>query len=309
MSDSSKELSYLLNKNSIPFDRNIDLKKYLTFRTGGPANFFIRPQKESQLIYLNSLMIQKKWEYLLLNGGSNLLISDKGLNIVIYPQIKNYANILEKKQKFTFIQTGAFTSNRYFSESAIEHSLSGAEFLSTIPGKIGGGIYQNAGCYGYNMAMIIESIKIIKNGKVYSMQMKEVEFNYRSSIFQKDHDFWILSSIFRLQNESKDKIMQKKTDFIGRRLQSQPKNRKSAGSVFKNPPGLKAWQLIERAGLKGFQIGGAKFSEKHANFIVNENNASSNDILKLIQLAQEKVFYFSKIKLIPEIQILGDFDS
>lgn len=309
MSEIIEELSTELNRLSISFEQNASLKKILSYRTGGNASLFILPQNERDLILLNGMLSRKEANYILINGGSNLLISDKGFDIVIYPKIKNSFDIIESNENFSLLKVNAFSSNRFISEAALNLSLTGAEFLSTIPGKIGGGIYQNAGCYGYDISMITERIEYIENEKIHSISKEEADFSYRSSTFQRNNNRWIANAVFRLNHEKKEIIAKRQKDFITRRIESQPKNRKSAGSVFRNPKGeYKAWQLIDKSGLRGYQKGGAKFSEKHSNFIINENNASAQDIYSLIELAKEKVYNKFSIQLQPEIQILGDFD-
>ncbi len=241
-----------------------------------------------------------------------MLVSDAGLEVVVAPEIKNSFRILEKnptKPEEWLVEAGAFTSNRFFSESAREHGLSGGEFLATIPGKLGGGIFQNAGCYGWDFSQIVTIIRIISNGKRETLSGEDAGFGYRSSVFRENPCRWIESGVFSLRQADPESVKTRMDDYIQRRLQTQPSNRKSAGSVFKNPPGKKAWELIQNAGLKGFRMGGAVVSEKHANFILNHENATATDIYRLIRHIQETVYRETGIRLETEISLLGNFTS
>ncbi len=282
------------------------------FRTGGPAGFFIQPGNTDHLLRANEFLCRENIPFFLLNGGSNVLVSDAGLDVVVAPEIKNNFRILEKnptKPDEWLVEAGAFTSNRFFSESAREQGLSGGEFLATIPGKLGGGIFQNAGCYGWDFSQIVHHIHLIDRGERISLSGADAGFGYRTSIFRENPCRWIESGVFSLKQADPESVKTRMDDYIQRRLQTQPSNRKSAGSVFKNPPGKKAWELIENAGLKGYRMGGAVISEKHANFILNQENATATDIYRMIRHIQETVYRETGIRLEAEISLLGDFTS
>ena len=305
-----KTLSYLQEHN-IPFETGTSLSKYTTFRTGGPAEVLALPESKESSQVLWIFLIEENIDFEILGGGSNLLISDRGYDgLIIHPRYKEKFRIYRATKEYSFVMADASTSTYTFSRMCAEAGLGGAAFLATIPGTLGGALVQNAGCYGGEMSQIVDSVLVSIPEEIdyISMYHSELDFFYRSTIFKKIKRSFIHSISFRLPiGFASQELLLQMEDFKQRRLASQPRNRKSAGSIFKNPAGQKAWQLIEAAGCKGLRAGGALVSLEHANFIVNDSNATSTDIYRLMREVQERVKDHSGVVLEPEVVLLGDF--
>lgn len=293
-----------LNKiENLIVEKNVPLKKYTTFQVGGPADIFLTPQNEKSLINLTKLIQNFNKPYFILGKGSNIIVGDKGYRgIIIYTG--NLDNTIVTGQNIK-AQSGATLKD--IADIALEASLTGLEFASGIPGSLGGAVYMNAGAYGGEMSDVIHQVSAIdKNGQRIIFKKEELNLSYRNSIFQ-DNNYIILDALLNLQEGIQDQIKAKMNKLNRKRKNKQPLEYPSAGSSFKRPEGHYTGPLIEKANMKGHQIGGAQVSEKHAGFIINKDNATAKDIVKLIQKVQDEVYKISGVKLKPEPKFLGKF--
>ena len=265
---------------------NVDMKKYTSYRTGGKVRVMVFPKDEKKLIALLKYLKEKKAKYKILGNGSNTLFSDDTYEGVII-KLDALNQVVFSKNK---VRAGAGASLIYVSNQAMKKSLAGLEFAAGIPGTIGGAVYMNAGAYKSDMGYIVESVKVITpKFEVIKLTNKEMNFHYRTSYLQKHPNFICIEATMKLQKGSREAIEEVVKDRRERRIASQPLEYPSCGSVFRNPEGLFAGKLIEDLGLKGYRIGGAMVSEKHANFIINYDHATSEDIHSLILYVKEEV--------------------
>lgn len=294
-----KELKSFLNNR---IKENISLKEFTSFKTGGIAKIVVFPENKEEIEKIFSLCEKHKKKFLILGKGTNVLISDYGFEGIVI--ITSLLDRIKKDNNFLICQAGVKISSLL--NFCIKNNLSGIEFLSGIPGTIGGAVITNA---GLKKEWIGEKIKWVEvynpeKNKFERIKKEEIEFSYRYSNLEK---FFIISICLKLEIGEKEKILKKIKEFIDERKNKQPIEKHSAGSVFKNPEGKFAGKLIEDCGLKGFCIGDACISEKHANFIINKENAKSSEIYKLIELSRKKVKEKYGIELEPEIKIIGKF--
>ena len=265
---------------------NIDLKKYTTYKAGGIGRVLVIPKDIESLQKLFNYINKNNIKYKMLGLGSNLIFGDD-----------IYEGILIKLDEFndvnisgTTIRVGAGYSLIKLSLLAARNDLAGLEFASGIPGTVGGAIYMNAGAYKSDMGYIVKEIKVLTpDNEIITMSNKELDFHYRTSYLQKNPVYICLEATLNLYKGDRNAILDVIRDRKKRRMETQPLEFPSAGSVFRNPPDDFAGRLIEELGYKGKKIGGAMVSTKHANFIINVGNAKGNDIKKLILEIQEKV--------------------
>jgi len=281
------------------------MKNHTTLGIGGTVQAMYFPQTTACMVQLLDKLHEQGITPVILGNGSNLLVEDKKLDIVVI-NTKKLQNIKMTESVNNDYEITA-DSGVLLSELAVfaqKHGLTGLEFAHGIPGTLGGAVLMNAGAYDGEMKDVVYSTRAYnrKNGE-YTLTEAEHEFSYRNSIFAQSGDV-ILSSTIRLEKGDKDTIMEKMKQLTQRRRESQPLDVKSAGSTFKRPKDGYAAALIEEAGLKGFIIGGAQVSEKHAGFIVNTGNATFKDFISVIEYVQEVVLKHSGIKLEPEVKIL-----
>jgi len=273
---------------------NVPLRLHTTYKVGGNAKCFIYPQDTKKLIKLLKYIKKNSLKYKILGNGSNTLFSDK-----------EYDGIIIKLDKFDDIEiegTTVIVGSGYnlikLASLATKKSLAGLEFASGIPGTVGGAVYMNAGAYKSDMGYIVKKVKVLTpDFKVINMTNRELNFHYRSSFFQKHSGYICLQATLKLAKGKKEEIIKVNRERKQRRLESQPLEYPSAGSVFRNPEGLFAGKLIEDIGLKGLMKGGAQISNKHANFIINKNNAKASDIKELIEFTKEAVEEKYNVKL------------
>ncbi len=283
---------------------NEPMSRHTTFKIGGAADFFLMPKNNKQLKDAYIAAKQAGLSVLILGNGSNLLVSDKGIRGVVICLFKKMDSIKVEGEKI-IAECGAPLSR--VSSVALKAELGGFEFASGIPGTVGGGVYMNAGAYGFELKDIIESVTYMDNkGEICELDGDKCEFGYRQSIFDKN-DYTILSCTFRLKRDNKDAIRERINDYTQRRNSKQPIDKPSAGSVFKRPEGYFAGALIEKANLKGVSVGGAQISEKHAGFIINTGNATARDVLDLIEHIKATVLKNDGVSLQPEIKMVGEF--
>lgn len=290
-------------ENKIIFDE--PMKKYTSFKIGGTADEFVKITNEEELKEALKYAKNKNLKITIIGNGSNLLVLDKGIRgIVIKIDIQKLE--IEKKEKYAEITVGSGCKTMALGIKLMNEGISGFEELSGIPGTIGGAIFMNAGAYGKEIKDInISTICMDYDGKIFELSNKEQEFEYRSSIFNKK-DYIILETKLKLEYGKKEAIKKKMDEYLSSRKEKQPIEYPSAGSTFKRQEGVITAKLIDECGLKGFQIGGAKVSEKHAGFIINYNNAKAKDVIDLIKYVKEKVYEKYGIKIKEEIRIVGE---
>lgn len=283
-----KDIIEKIKKSGIgKVEENASLKKYTTYRVGGEAKCIVYPKNSDCLIKLIRLLKSEKIKHKLIGNGSNLLFSSKPYDGVLI-KLSEFDNVeFYGKNK---VRVGAGFSLVKLSLMAAKRGLTGLEFAAGIPGSIGGAVFMNAGAYKSDMGYIVETVKVLTPDlKIINFENKEMNFHYRSSYLQKHPEYICLEVVLKLTKGKKEAIEEVITERRKRRIESQPLEYPSAGSVFRNPEGNFAGKLIEDLGLKGMIKGGAMISDKHANFIVNYKNATSDDIKFLIDLCQEKV--------------------
>jgi len=278
------------------------LAPYTTFKIGGPADWFCEAFSEKELLEAVKFAQEKKLPYFILGGGSNVLVSDLGFRGVVI-KMDNGEWIMDNGK----ITAGAGITLDKLVNIATENSLSGLEFAAGIHGTLGGAVVGNAGAWQESFGDKVEQVKILdENGQIKWLNHADCQFIYRQSRFKKRKEI-VLEVELKLTQGDKGEIQRKMTANLKKR-EGQPQE-PSAGSIFINPKPQSAGDLIEKCGLKGKQIGEAKISEKHANFIVNLGGAKAQDVLKLIALAREEVKKKFDLNLKTEIIFLGEFND
>ncbi len=308
-----KFISNILEDEGIQYKSNHSLAKYSTFKVGGEAKFYVTPSSFREFKTLQKIVDTHNLPFFFIGGGSNLLVSDHGFDgVVIHPMTQEKIIIKKKIQNILWVRGRASSRSAWFAKTVSKMGYGGLEFLSTVPGSLGGAVVQNAGCYGSEIKDYVKKIFATKDGIAKIIKKAEADFSYRNSLFKKNNRVWVYAVEFELYEDTLLTINKRLEQFKNYRITSQPKNKKSAGSIFKNPKDshnkLKAWELIDQTNLRGKKIGGATFSEEHCNFIVNENFAKASDIHQLILLAQETVKKQTGIYLETEIIRLGNFE-
>ena len=286
--------------SQILFDEK--LSKHSWFNLGGPAKVIFKPQNLTELsIFLKSLKGLKK--IVVLGAGSNTLIRDGGFDGIIIKLGKSFSNLSLLNEE-TLI-AGASALDKKVSNFALENSLSGFEFLSCIPGTIGGAIRMNSGCYDEEISKILLSIQVMDfRGRIKVINSSDVKFFYRECDL--DSNLIFVSATFKGKKGNYNLIQKKINDLVDKKKKDQPSKIKTCGSTFKNPKNKKAWMLIKNSGCAGMKIGDACISEKHCNFFVNKGNAKSQDLENLIYQVKRKVFEKTGIKLELELKIIGE---
>lgn len=297
------------------------MARHTTFKIGGPAECFVSPSSAEGLISIVSYCDKNNIPFYVVGNGSNLLVSDGGIDGVVIHVGKDYGKIsmwdgrreylgcevhftrdMENKNIIA-AQSGAALSA--ISAFALKQSLTGMEFASGIPGSLGGGLIMNAGAYDGEISQVCAGSVIydVPSGRTAFLSSEEQEFGYRTSIYQKK-EYIVLMGFFALESGNPEDIRNKINDFTARRKEKQPIEMPSAGSTFKRPKGAYAAKLIEECGLKGTSVGGAQVSAKHSGFIVNTGNATCSDVLSLIGRVQATVEEKTGFKLEPEVKII-----
>ena len=265
---------------------NIYLKNYTTYKVGGKALAIVYPKDEKKLVILMKLIKDFKIKYKILGGGSNTLFSDKDFDGIII-SLSSFDEVVVWKN---IIKVGAGHNLIKLCNIATKRGLTGLEFATGIPGTVGGAVYMNAGAYKSDMGYVVRNVKVLTpDFSIITLSNKEMNFHYRTSFLQKNPSYICLGATIALKYGKKEAIEEVIKDRRQRRLDSQPLEFPSAGSVFRNPDGLFAGKLIEDLGYKGFVKGGAMVSSKHANFVINYNNATANDIRELILFIKNEV--------------------
>lgn len=276
-------------------EENVLLSKYTTYKVGGKARAIVYPKNISSLTRLIKLLKNEEVAYKVIGNGSNLLFSEKKYDGIII-KLSEFDEI--KFLNGNKIRVGAGYPLMKLSSLVAKKGLTGLEFASGIPGSVGGSVFMNAGAYKSDMGYIVKEVKVLTPDlKVITLENKEMNFHYRSSFLQKHPNFICLEVVIKLEKGNKQAIEEVIKERRKRRMESQPLEYPSAGSVFRNPTGMFAGEMIENLGLKGKKIGGAMVSKKHANFIINYKKATSNDIKKLIDLVHDEVLEKYKVDL------------
>jgi len=281
---------------------NENLSKYSWFNLGGPAKVIFKPKNISELsVFLKSIKDFSKIK--VLGAGSNTLIRDGGFDGIILKLGKNFSHISLLNED-TLI-AGSSLLDKNVSNFALQNSISGFEFLSCIPGTIGGGVRMNSGCYDEDISKILVSVQTMdSNGQIKVIYSSDIKFSYRECNLDKNLIF--ISATFKGKKDHKKNIQKKMNNLIKRKKNDQPSKIKTCGSTFKNPKDNKAWRLIKNSGCSGMEIGDAHISKKHCNFFVNKKNATANDLENLIYQVQGRVLEKTGISLELELQIIGE---
>ena len=294
-----------IQKHENNLSKNVKLSNYSWFNLGGNAEYFYKANSQNQLLEFLKEAAKKNLRTTIIGAGSNTLFRDKGIKgaVIKLGQSFSYTKILNNN----IIEAGAATLDRKVANFAKDNNLGDLEFLSCIPGSIGGAIIMNSGCYDNDISKVLLSIKVIDKKKLIESEIskEDIKFLYRGTNLSED--FIILSAKLKGSQTHKNIIEKKQNDFIERKKISQPSQIKTCGSTFKNiSKEKKAWMLIRESGCDQFSVGDATISEKHCNFFVNNGNANSADIENLIKKVQKKVYEKTGVNLELEIKIIGE---
>lgn len=289
--------------NNIEMYEDVSLKKYNTYRLDVKCDYLVFPKDIDEVVKLISFLKENNYKYLVLGNGSNVIFKNKRYNGVV---IK-----LSKLDKIEFdgdkVVVGAGVALSKLANMAINNSLSGLEFSVSIPGEIGASVSMNAGAYNESFSDVFVSAKVLTPKlEIIELTNEDMDFSYRNSFIKKNKDYIVLEVVLKLKPGNKEEMNAVIEKRFEKRKATQPLEYPSAGSVFRNPEGMYAGKLIEDANLKGYSIGGAMISDMHANFIVNKDNATGEDIINLINLAKDKVKENNNIDLYLEQVIIDN---
>ncbi|MCH5338678.1 MAG: UDP-N-acetylmuramate dehydrogenase [Acetatifactor sp.] len=271
-------------------ENNIHLQEpmagHTTFRIGGPADCLLELENEEQLKKVQKYLTLVGERFFILGNGSNLLVCDHGYSGIILQIGQNMSQIRVEGRRI-IAQAGALLSQ--VAKTAMEHGLSGLEFAAGIPGTVGGGVVMNAGAYDGELSQVVTQVKVVScQGESLEFDNSTMEFGYRTSALRKN-SFTVTEVTFELQEGDREKIQEKMQELAEKRRSKQPLEYPSAGSVFKRPQGYFAGKLVMDAGMRGYQTGGARVSDKHCGFIINVGKATAQDVLDVICEVQERV--------------------
>ena len=289
------------NKTASLCFMNESLKKHTTYGIGGPADLMIFPKSKQDLIKVIEIINENKIQLTILGSGSNVLVSDNGIRGAVI-SLKNSLKQIEVDDNILYAECGTMLGK--IVKHAVKNNLIGLENLNGVPGTLGGALIMNAGAWGGEISENLVHVEIMNSkNEIQKIQKKDLNFSYRQSSFNKDDI--LLSAKFNLKKADKDIIKENFIEAQSGRKKSQPLNKRSAGSLFKNPKNNSAGKLLDEAGLKGFSIGDAKISEKHANFFINDGDATSKDMLMLIKKAHKEVKDKFNVNLSLEVKLMG----
>ena len=283
---------------------NEPMASHTTFRIGGPADYFVLPETVEELAGILKICKEENVPYFILGNGSNLLVGDKGFRGVVVQLYKNFDGMTIEGTTVT-AKAGAMLV-RVAKESG-KAGLTGLEFASGIPGTIGGAMVMNAGAYGGEMKDVVTEVTILtKDGKIKKLSGEEMNFRYRGSVVE-DEGYIVLEAVMELKEGNPEEIQARMAELTVQRKTKQPIEFPSAGSTFKRPEGYFAGKLIQDAGLRGFQVGGAQVSEKHCGFVINAGGATAADVMQLMKEVSDKVNAEFGVTLEPEVKRIGEF--
>ncbi len=295
------KLYEFLSADQINF--NEEMKHHTTFNIGGPADVLVLPNSITDICMTVNFCRENNLAFILLGQGSNVLVRDKGIRGIVI-KLGNGLNRFSIAGAEIYAEAGIKLSA--LALEAAEHSLSGLEFAEGIPGTLGGAVVMNAGAYNGEMKdLVYEVLAIDTAGNFKTFTWEQIKFEYRKSIFQ-EGEYIVLSARLHLHPGNRDDIMETMRDYARRRSEKQPLEQPSAGSTFRRPEGFYVGPIIEGLGLKGFAIGDAEVSSKHAGFIINRGSATAEDVINLIHYIQEKAREKHELNLVPEITIVGE---
>lgn len=299
MKELVKDIVQILGKENVLVDE--PMKNHTTFKIGGLCDVFVKPTTIEQLREVIKLLKENDINYYIVGNGSNLLVSDDGYRGVIINLFNNFSEITVNDNTIT-ASAGALLGK--IGHVALENGLKGFEFATGIPGTLGGAVVMNAGAYGGEMKDVLVSATVLnKDGDIITLSNEELELGYRSSIIEKN-EYIVVSAEIRLQKGSKEEIKALIQELAMKRREKQPLEYPSAGSTFKRPKDNFAGKLIMDAGLRGYTVGGAMVSEKHCGFVINKDNATCEDVIKLTEDVKEKVKEQFDIELELEVKKL-----
>lgn len=297
-----EELQLLVDNKLI--NRKESMSKHTTFRVGGAVDCLIEVDSTSTLQKVLPLCKEYNVPYYIIGNGSNLLVGDKGIAGVVL-EICRKMNRVECDGTILKVEAGALLSK--VARVALEQELTGLEFAAGIPGTIGGAVVMNAGAYGGEMKDVIQSVTVLNiEGKIEELSVEALELGYRISCIEKKQ-YIVLGATLKLKVGKKADIEKRMEELKVQRVTKQPLEYPSGGSTFKRPEGYFAAKLIEDAGLRGFQVGGAQVSEKHCGFVINKEKATAADIVNLMEEVKTKVEEKYQVTLEPEIKRIGEF--
>ncbi|MBQ4425751.1 MAG: UDP-N-acetylmuramate dehydrogenase [Oscillospiraceae bacterium] len=279
------------------------MRYHTNFRIGGSAELFVSPYSEDALAIGLEMCRKREIPYTVIGRGSNLLVSDRGIRGVVFDLSTLTGYRFDGNTVFAL----AGTTLAALAGKAAERGLSGLEFAAGIPGSLGGAVFMNAGAYGGEMKDIVESARVMDEaGRIRTLSAEELELSYRHSKLEETGEI-LLSAVLRLKSGDRAEIERTMQELAEKRRDKQPLNYPSAGSTFKRPAGHFAGKLIEEAGLKGFSVGGAQVSEKHAGFVINKGGATAADVMALCREVQARVKENSGVDLELEVRLVGEW--
>lgn len=282
------------------------MSRHTTFKVGGPCFILVKIDSVLQLQKILPYLVSDKIPYFFLGNGSNLLVSDKGYEGVILTYSPLMADDVQVDGEFITAGGGVLLSK--VAKRALDESLTGFEFAAGIPGTVGGAMVMNAGAYDGEMKQIVKNVEVVdETGNLKVLSVEEMEFGYRTSILKRE-PFIVTRVTFKLEKGDANAIKEKMDDLAQRRRDKQPLEFPSAGSTFKRPEGYFAGKLIMDAGLRGYQVGGAKVSDKHCGFVINADNATASDVYNLMKNVIKEVQDKFQVTLEPEVIRLGEFE-
>lgn len=276
--------------------KDVDLTNYNTFKIASTCEILVMPNNKESLKKVIDILKKHKKDFVVLGNGSNIILKNKKIKKVII--LLNKLKKIEITNTTVYSEAGVLLS--FLAQEALSKSLVGLDWAIGIPGTVGGSVYGNAGCYGEEISNRILNVEVLKDNEIITLNKNELYFSYRDSIFKKEKNMIILSVTFNLEYGDKETVMELIKERGLKRKESQPLEYPSAGSVFRNPEGNYAGAIIEQMGFKGYKVGGAQVSEKHANFIVNIDNATGEDVIKLIEEIKKKAKKEYNVELILE---------
>lgn len=293
--------------------KNEPLKQHTSFRVGGPAKVYVVPEDIEELQKLIRFLHEEKLPYDIIGNGTNLLVSDAGVDHVVVEigralegiELLPEANASDEKTSYIRVLAGTLLSKA--AQFAATQELSGMEALRGIPGTLGGAVTMNAGAYGTEMKDVLYSVDVLTpEGELRTLTPAELALGYRHSVIP-ERGYVVVAATLALRKGDPAEIKARMADFQNRRKEKQPLDKASAGSTFKRPEGYFAGKLIEDTGLRGFRHGGAQVSEKHCGFVINDGTARAADIYWLIGEVRKRVLLEQHVELTPEVKLWGNF--
>ena len=293
--------------------KNEPLKQHTSFRVGGPAKVYVVPEDIEELQKLIRFLYEEKLPYDIIGNGTNLLVSDAGVDHVVVEigralegiELLPEANASDEETYYIRVLAGTLLSKA--AQFAATQELSGMEALRGIPGTLGGAVTMNAGAYGTEMKDVLDSVDVLTpEGELRTLTPAELALGYRHSVIP-ERGYVVVAATLALRKGDPAEIKARMADFQNRRKEKQPLDKASAGSTFKRPEGYFAGKLIEDTGLRGFRHGGAQVSEKHCGFVINDGTARAADIYWLIGEVRKRVLLEQHVELTPEVKIWGNF--